>query len=148
MRITYHGPHDGVELAALTNVVVARGQTIEVDDELGASLIEQSCWDAEAGDVAAWVGDDQERAARLLVAETNGANRADLIARLDLIANPPPDAVDVAGEVPSGTAEEVLAWVGDDVVRANRALMAELSGRNRAGLTAQLERLSTGEEQH
>lgn len=45
MRVTYEGPLDAVELPDLVEVVVKRGQTIEVSDKLGARLIEQSCWD-------------------------------------------------------------------------------------------------------
>lgn len=146
MRITYAGPHDGVEIASLNNVVVERGQTIEVDDDLAVRLVVQRGWDADEADIAAWVGDDAERAKRLLVAELHGQERPELVARLALIADPPRDSTD--DEVPAGTADEVLAWVHADpeqaVVRANRALMAELSGKNRAGLKAQLERLATG----
>ncbi len=137
MRVTYRGPHDGVELPMLHQVVVKRGETIEVSDELGASLIEQAVWEAEPADITAWVGDDPERAARLLVAERNGAGRDEVIAHLEQIAHPPqrqgdPDAV------PAGTVDEVLAWVGDDPGRAARALEAELSGKNRASLVAAL----------
>ncbi|GAB3429830.1 hypothetical protein [Actinophytocola sediminis] len=142
MRVTYTGPFDGVEIAAL-GVVVERGKSVEVDDDIGVTLLDQAGWDAEPAVIAAWVGHDPERAARLLTAEKNGAQRADLIARLELIVDPPTD-LDVP---PTGTAEEVLAWVDTDpstvVARANRALMAELSGKNRSTLIAQLERLST-----
>lgn len=42
MKITYVGPFtDGVEIAA-TGQVVAKGGTVEVADELGAALCEQS----------------------------------------------------------------------------------------------------------
>jgi hypothetical protein len=148
VRVTYRGPHDGVELPMLHRVVVARGQTVEVDDELGARLIEQRTWDADPDDIAAWVGDDVERARRLLVAEQTGAGRDEVLAHLEQIANPSKatEAAEVgkaADAVPAGTADEVLAWVGDDPARAARALEAERSGRNRAGLAAQLERLST-----
>lgn len=85
MRITYHGPHDGVELAALTNVVVARGQTIEVDDELGASLVEQSCWDTSREEILGWLNRVEdydarvEWARRLLTAEQDGAQRVEVL---------------------------------------------------------------------
>ncbi|HEV2778546.1 MAG TPA: hypothetical protein VGX25_04025 [Actinophytocola sp.] len=141
MRVTYVGPLDAVELVDLHQVVVQQGDTIEVADELGARLVEQRCWDTSEAEVIAWVGDDPDRAARLLEAERNGAQRVDLVARLELIATRPGED----GQVPAGTAEEVLAWVGDDVDRAQRALVAELSGKNRSGLTAQLQRLSTKE---
>lgn len=43
MKLTYIGPHDGVELVLPDGRVVdvARGSTVEVDDEHGASLLEQ-----------------------------------------------------------------------------------------------------------
>jgi hypothetical protein len=49
---------------------------------------------------------------------------------------------DVDDDVPVGPAKEILAWVGDDLDRADRALDAEL-GRDkpRAGLVARLEAL-------
>lgn len=54
-----------------------------------------------------------------------------------------------AGEVPTGTVEEVLAWVreDDDQVqdRAQRALQAERAGKNRSTLVAELEDLAAGE---
>lgn len=43
MRVTYTGPIDAVELPQ-TGAVVKRGGTVDVPDELGRSLIEQSCW--------------------------------------------------------------------------------------------------------
>lgn len=43
MRVTYEGPLDAVELADHP-VVVARGEAVDVPDELGARLIEQGCW--------------------------------------------------------------------------------------------------------
>jgi hypothetical protein len=51
-------------------------------------------------------------------------------------STPDPDAV------PTGTAAEVLAWVGEDKDRATRALQAEQAGQKRAGLTTQLEKLA------
>lgn len=60
----------------------------------------------------------------------------------------PPDEGDGTGpagegEVPGGTADEVLAWVGEDRERATRALQAE-QGRDkpRTTLTTQLEKLA------
>lgn len=43
MKLTYIGPHDGVELVLPDGgiVEVAHGSTVEVDDEHGASLLEQ-----------------------------------------------------------------------------------------------------------
>lgn len=43
MRITYEGPFDAVELADHP-VVAARGETVDVPDELGARLLQQECW--------------------------------------------------------------------------------------------------------
>lgn len=45
-------------------------------------------------------------------------------------------------EVPDGTVEEVLAWVGDDKDRAARALDAELDGKDRTTLVEALEGLA------
>jgi hypothetical protein len=42
-------------------------------------------------------------------------------------------------DVPSGTIDEVLGWVGDDHDRAQRALDAERAGQNRSTLITQLE---------
>lgn len=44
MRVTYTGPLDAVVLPDLIDVEVKAGETIEVSDELGARLVEQSCW--------------------------------------------------------------------------------------------------------
>lgn len=41
--------------------------------------------------------------------------------------------------VPSGTVDEVLAWVGSDHSRATRALMAEKAGQNRSTLISSLQ---------
>jgi hypothetical protein len=46
-----------------------------------------------------------------------------------------------ANECPTGSADEVLAWVGDDRERAAVALEHELAGKGRKGLTADLEAL-------
>jgi hypothetical protein len=89
VRITYTGPHDGVEIPALTKVVVKLGETIEVSDDLGARLIEQRTWEAEPAELLAWVGKDTDRAARLLTAERDGAHRGEVLDELDRIANPP-----------------------------------------------------------
>lgn len=42
-------------------------------------------------------------------------------------------------DVPQGTIDEVLGWVGGDHDRAQRALEAERAGQNRSTLIAQLE---------
>jgi hypothetical protein len=42
-------------------------------------------------------------------------------------------------DVPSGTVEEVKAWVGDDPDRAQQALDAERAGQNRSSLISHLE---------
>lgn len=44
MRVTYIGPSDAVELPQ-TGAVVKRGETVDVPDELGRSLVEQYCWE-------------------------------------------------------------------------------------------------------
>jgi hypothetical protein len=44
VRVTYTGPHDEVEIPDAA-VTVKRGDSIEVADAFGASLIQQSCWD-------------------------------------------------------------------------------------------------------
>jgi hypothetical protein len=154
VRITYTGPIDEVEIAALYDVTVKRGQTIEVDHDLGASLIEQRGWDADPADVTAFVGEDREWAARLLNAERNGKERPGLIADLEAVADPPmlngpvddePPAPPGVADVPAGTADEVLAWVGDDPRLAGLALTAEHAGKNRSTLLGQLERLATAD---
>ncbi|HYQ63556.1 hypothetical protein [Actinophytocola sp.] len=106
MRITYHGPHDGVELAALHDVVVRRGQTIEVDDALGASLVEQSTWDTSRGEILGWLNHVEDLdarkdwARRLLTAERNGSQREDVLEALEVwlqaqqVADTPPDGDD------------------------------------------------------
>lgn len=60
-----------------------------------------------------------------------------------LVTAPDENAADrAAGDVPDGNAEQVLTWVGDDRERAQRALDAERAGKQRSGLTAQLEKLA------
>lgn len=44
MRVTYTGPIDAVELPQ-TGAVVKRGDTVDVPDSLGQSLVQQSCWE-------------------------------------------------------------------------------------------------------
>lgn len=64
-----------------------------------------------------------------------------------------PDASTAAGErvavldpdaVPDGSVAEVIAWVGEDKERAVRALAAEAAGKDRASLTAPLQKLAAG----
>lgn len=157
MRITYDGPTDGVMIPQLHQVVVERGQTIEVDDELGARLIEQLYWDTSLQEVLGFlnrVEDYDARvdwARRLVTAEQDGAQRGEVLDALTvwLTAQQPDLAGDPGGgdpdAVPAGTVEEILAWVGDNRDRAGRALEAEWAGKNRPSLIAQLERLSTKE---
>ncbi|HEV2778552.1 MAG TPA: hypothetical protein VGX25_04055 [Actinophytocola sp.] len=45
-------------------------------------------------------------------------------------------------EVPEGSADVVLAWVGTDPARARRALEAEQAGQQRTTLIAKLEKLA------
>jgi hypothetical protein len=40
MKVTYHGPHDEIEIPSL-GVVVKKGGTFEADDEVGKRLLEQ-----------------------------------------------------------------------------------------------------------
>jgi hypothetical protein len=57
---------------------------------------------------------------------------------------PPAGDPGTGDEVPDGTAEVVLAWVGDDVDRARQALAAEGErAKPRAGVTAKLTELIT-----
>lgn len=54
----------------------------------------------------------------------------------------PKTGAPIAGDpepVPTGTVDEVLAWVGSDHSRATRALTAEKAGQNRSTLIASLE---------
>ena len=44
MKVVYSGPLDGVVL--LDGQECARGETVEVDDELGKQLLEQNDWTA------------------------------------------------------------------------------------------------------
>ena len=41
MKLTYTGPHDEVEIPS-AGVVCKRGESVEVPEELGASLLEQA----------------------------------------------------------------------------------------------------------
>jgi hypothetical protein len=45
-------------------------------------------------------------------------------------------------DVPDGTVDEVVRWVGDDPGRASRALNVERAGQNRTTLVSQLESLA------
>ena len=44
MRIKYTGPFDAVEVPAL-GLIVDRGKSLEVDDEIGESLCSQDSWE-------------------------------------------------------------------------------------------------------
>lgn len=57
--------------------------------------------------------------------------------RIDPETGEPIDADDEA--VPTGTIDEVMAWVGDDRSRASRALTTERAGQNRQTLITRLE---------
>lgn len=52
----------------------------------------------------------------------------------------PQEQADDGSDVPDGTVQEVLDWVGDDPERAQRALDVERSGQNRSSLVAELEK--------
>lgn len=69
-------------------------------------------------------------------------------AALGVIESPPvldvnPAAVDPS-EVPSGSVDDVLAWVGDDTARAQAALDFEQAGRQRKGVIEPLTALVEG----
>lgn len=58
MKVKYVGPYGSVSLAPRGGRTVAQGETIEVPDELGASLLEQpDNWVASRAKVTA--GDDE-----------------------------------------------------------------------------------------
>jgi len=49
VKLTYTGPYDEVEIPS-AGVVCKRGETVDVPDELGKSLLEQADnWRAKAG---------------------------------------------------------------------------------------------------
>jgi hypothetical protein len=49
-------------------------------------------------------------------------------------------------DVPDGSASVVMSWVGDDTDRARAALDVENEGKQRVGLTADLEKMLAAEE--
>jgi len=57
-----------------------------------------------------------------------------------------PDEDVFDGDVPEGSAAVVMEWVGDDVDRARAALEVENEGKQRVGLTADLEKMLAAEE--
>jgi hypothetical protein len=71
-----------------------------------------------------------------------------------LAAAPEPETVELPEDddtqemdvVPDGSAAVVLEWVGDDPDRAQAALEAEQEGKQRVGLTADLEKMLAAEE--
>jgi len=79
--------------------------------------------DVPTGDleeVLAWVGTDPRRAALALQVESQrGDARADLLEMLETLNS------DGDGEVPSGSAQRVLDWVGANQDRARQALEIE-----------------------
>lgn len=56
------------------------------------------------------------------------------------------DTQEIDAQVPDGSAAVVMSWVGDDVDRAQAALTAEQAGKQRVGLTADLEKMLAAEE--
>ena len=44
MQVVYTGPIDAVEIAEL-GLIAQRGKAVEVPDEFGERLCEQSCWE-------------------------------------------------------------------------------------------------------
>lgn len=84
-----------VQIAA-TGQVVDGGEAVEVDDEIGSSLVEQvDAWEAADGtsrptvdDVLADVGDDPDRARQALAVEQGSDRpRKSLVSRLEEIAS-------------------------------------------------------------
>jgi len=71
-----------------------------------------------------------------------------------LVESPEPETVELPEDddtqemdvVPDGSAAVVLEWVGNDVDRAQAALEAEQEGKQRVGLTADLEKMLAAEE--
>jgi hypothetical protein len=61
-------------------------------------------------------------------------------------AEPEGDDTQEMEPVPTGAAHEILSWVGDDTDRARAALEAEQEGKQRVGLTADLEKMLAAEE--
>lgn len=59
---------------------------------------------------------------------------------------PDPEDTQEMEPVPDGAAHEILSWVGDDLDRARIALEAEQAGKQRVGLTADLEKMLAAEE--
>lgn len=49
--------------------------------------------------------------------------------------------VEATEEVPTGSIKVVLAWVGDDAEKAQKALDAELTGDQRSSLISKLEEI-------
>lgn len=72
--------------------------------------------------ILAWVGDDVDRAQRALYAEQelDGGPRSAVVIALEDIISPP-----TIDDVPDGTVNQVLAWVGASVLRATVALEVE-----------------------
>lgn len=80
-----------------------------------------------------------------LPADVPAETVATLLARGDVAAAAKPDEVPVPDEVPDGAIDVVLAWVGEDLDRARRALDAEQAegGKNRKGVVDPLTDLLT-----
>lgn len=68
------------------------------------------------------------------------------VARFDVASvSVEPEVVEtpvVQEAVPEGSIKDVLAWVGDDVDKAKRALAAETEGENRKTLVTKLKELT------
>nr|BFE85820.1 hypothetical protein GCM10020093_084210 [Planobispora longispora] len=83
-------------------------------------------------EVLAWVGTDRDRAA--LAIETlkqRGGVQAEILETLEHLGGAEGEK-DGQQEVPAGSAERVLQWVGDDPARARQALEAERKKDNPA----------------
>lgn len=101
--VTYRGPHAAVEIVE-ADLVVERGDSVEVPDELAERLLQQEdAWSAGDRDdtvkaVKARVGDDAEVArAELAIEQTREHPRISLVKHLEGVievadANQPPPA--------------------------------------------------------
>lgn len=109
MKVTYNGPYDAVEVAE-NGQIVERGQTADMPDDLAARLIEQQSWDASSKDVLAHVGKDEERAAVMLRAELDGAQRKTVLRPLEKLLG-----VDQTTEGVEPIVEPVVVSIPDSV---------------------------------
>lgn len=82
MNVTYPGPHDAVTIPRC-DVTVDRGESVEVDDDLGAQLVQQG-WLGDGNEpakdtvsgVLEWVDGDPAKAASALALEKSKGDKA------------------------------------------------------------------------